>query len=359
MSARPVLLLAGGTGGHVFPALAVATVLASRSVPVHWLGGSAGIEARVAPAAGIPFTALPGRGIRGSGIAPMLLGPPRLAAAVVRAWALIRRLRPRAAIGFGGYASGAGGVAAWLAHCPLLVHEQNAVAGFTNRVLARLAERVLTGFPGTLGARGEFVGNPVREEFARVPAPAERYPGRQGALRLLVVGGSQGAQILNRVVPLALARCAQRFEVQHLAGASHLETTRAAYAGTGIEARVESFSTEMAGVCARADLVVARAGALTLAELAAVGVPAILVPFPSAVDDHQTVNARVFVAAGAARLLPQSGLTPESLATVLDELAGAGRPALQDMAERARSLAQPDAAIRIVQAVLDAAGEAA
>ncbi|HEX5314145.1 MAG TPA: glycosyltransferase, partial [Gammaproteobacteria bacterium] len=207
MSTRPILILAGGTGGHVIPALAVAEVFRRRSVPVHWLGGATGIEARMVSAAGIPFTALPGRGLRGTGLGRKLLGPPRLIGAVARAWRLIRRLRPRAALGFGGYASGAGGIAAWLARCPLVVHEQNAIAGYTNRALGRFAARLLTGFPDTRGLAGEFVGNPVRGELAGLAPPAERYGGRQGPLHLLVIGGSQGAQILNESVPAALARC--------------------------------------------------------------------------------------------------------------------------------------------------------
>lgn len=358
MSARPVLILAGGTGGHVFPALAVATVLGARAVPVHWLGGATGLEARVVPAAGIAFTALPGRGVRGAGLGRMVLGPPRLAAAVARAWRLIRRLQPRAALGFGGYASGAGGIAAWLAHCPLVVHEQNAVAGYTNRVLARFAARALTGFPGALGARGEFVGNPVREEFAHLAAPEDRYRGRSGPLRLLVIGGSQGAGVLNRTLPAALTHCRRDFDVHHLAGPAHVDATRAAYAALGRQARVEGFTTAMADACAWADLAVARAGALTLAELAAAGLPAVLVPFPAAVDDHQTRNAAMLVEAGAARLLPQSQLTPGTLSALLDELADAGRAELEAMAVRARRLARPHAALEVARAVL-AAGEAA
>jgi UDP-N-acetylglucosamine--N-acetylmuramyl-(pentapeptide) pyrophosphoryl-undecaprenol N-acetylglucosamine transferase len=359
MNARPVLVLAGGTGGHVFPALAVAEVLRARAVPVHWLGGENGIEKRTVPAAGIAFTALPGRGLRGTGIGRKLLGPPRLAAAVLRSWCLIRRLGPGAAVGFGGYASGAGGLAAWLARCPLVVHEQNAVAGYTNRALARLAARVLTGFPGTLGPRGEWVGNPVREEFTRVAPPAMRYRGRSGAVRVLVIGGSQGAQALNETLPFALARASAKFEIRHLCGPDHVAATRAAYDNAQVRATVEGFANDMAAACAWADLAITRAGALTLAELAAAGLPAVLVPFPAAVDDHQTANARSFVEIGAARLIAQSELTPESLASALDELAHAGRERLAAMGERARTLARPDAATRVAQAVLEAAGEAA
>lgn len=352
---RPVLILAGGTGGHVYPALAVAAVLGAQAQPVHWLGGARGIEARLAPAAGIPFTALPGRGLRGTGPGRKLLGPPRLALAVARAWRLIRRLRPRAALGFGGYASGAGGLAARLARCPLLIHEQNAIAGATNRFLSRFALRLLAGFPETFGARTELTGNPVREAFAAVPAPAERYRGRSGPLRLLVTGGSQGALALNEVLPAALARAKHEFEVRHIAGPKHVEATRAAYAEAGVAAEVIGYEEALWDRCAWADLALARAGALTLAEFAVAGLPAVLVPFPAAVDDHQTVNAQVFEAAGAARLLPQIELTPAALAAGLDALAVGGREGLLVMAESARRLAYQDAAERVARAVLEVA----
>lgn len=358
MNARPVLIFAGGTGGHVFPGLAVADALAERAVPVHWLGGH-GLESRLVPAAGIDFTALPGRGLRGTGLGRKLLGPPRLALAVASAWRLIRRLNPRAAIGFGGYASGAGGLAAVLARCPLLVHEQNAVAGVTNRVLARFAARVLTGLPGAFGGRAELTGNPVRASFRALAPPETRLRGRDGPLRLAVVGGSQGARVLNRTLPAALALCTHPFEVRHLCGAAHLDETAAAYRAHGVTASVQAFEQDMAALCAWADVAVARAGALTLAEFATAGLPALLVPFPWAVDDHQTANARVFLAAGAARLLPEKELAAPRLAAELDGLAAAGRGQLREMAARARRLARPDAAERVVRAVLEVAEGAA
>jgi len=358
MSGRPVLILAGGTGGHVFPALAVAEALAERAVPVHWLGG-AGLESRLVPAAGIPFTPLPGRGLRGSGLGRKLLGPPRLALAVLSAWRLVRRLKPRAAVGFGGYASGAGGIAAWLGSCPLVVHEQNAVAGYTNRVLARVAKRVLAGLPGAFGGRAELTGNPVREAFTQLAEPAQRFRGRRGPLRLAVIGGSQGSRALNETVPAALAASGHEFQVRHLCGPRHLEATRAAYERAGAHATIQAFEEDMAGLCAWADLAIARAGALTLAEFAAAGLAAILVPFPWAVDDHQTANARVLVAAGAASLLPHGELSPARLADELDQLAAGGRPRLREMAERARRLGRPDAAARVARAVLEVAEEAA
>lgn len=353
--ARPVLILAGGTGGHIFPGLAVAEELQTRAVPVHWLGGAYGLETTLVPSAGIDFTALPGRGIRGTGWRSKLLGPLRLVAAVYVALRLIRRLRPRTAIGFGGYASGAGGLAAWLARCPLLIHEQNAIPGTTNRVLARFAVQVLTGLPGAFGDGAVLTGNPVRRDFARLGPPAERLRGRQGPLRVLVVGGSQGAQVLNRVVPRALAGSAHRFEVRHLCGVSHVEATQAAYREAGVTADVRAFETDMASVCAWADLVVARAGALSLAEFAAAGLPAVLVPYPWAVDDHQTANARVFETAGAARVIAERDLDSPRLRAELDAIAEAGRGRLWSMAEYAYRLARPDAAVRVTRAVLEAA----
>lgn len=356
MSARPVLVLAGGTGGHVYPALAVCAVLQAKSVPVHWLGGTHGLETRVVPAAGIPFTALPGRGLRGTGLVRKLLGPPRLLLAVARAWRLIRHLRPCAALGFGGYASGAGGIAACLARCPLVVHEQNAVAGTTNKTLGRFAARKLAGFEGVFGADAEWVGNPVRREFIEMPPPVERYGEREGALRLLVFGGSQGAQVLNETLPSALARMEVRFDVRHLAGPAHVDATRQAYDEVGIAADIEAYSERVWEALAWADFAVTRAGALTIAELATIGLPAVLVPFPTAVDDHQYANARAFEQAGAGRVLRQSALSAEVLAETLAELSAAGRSGLLAMAERARTLAKPDAAERVARIVLATGG---
>ncbi len=352
---RPVLILAGGTGGHIFPGLAVAEELRRRSVSVHWLGGLQGLEKTLVPAAGIDFTALPGRGVRGSGWQRKLLGGPRLALAVYSALRLIRRLKPQAAIGFGGYASGAGGLAAWLARCPLLIHEQNAIPGTTNRVLARLAKRVLTGFPGAFEGRAQLTGNPVRRAFAELSPPAERLRGRQGPLRLLVIGGSQGAHILNETVPVALTTCGHVFEVHHLSGAAHVDATREAYTKAGIAVHVEAFGQDMASLCAWADFAVARAGALSLAEFAVAGLPSVLVPYPWAADDHQTANARVFETVGAAEVIVQSELTPGRLAHVLNELAQGGREKLLTMAGYAYRLARPDAAARVARAVLEVA----
>ncbi|NJD32028.1 MAG: undecaprenyldiphospho-muramoylpentapeptide beta-N-acetylglucosaminyltransferase [Gammaproteobacteria bacterium] len=360
---RVALVMAGGTGGHVFPALATARVLRSRGFDIVWLGTQRGIESRLVPAEGIPVEWLSVSGLRGKGILTLLAAPFRLAVALVQALRAVRRHRPAVVLGAGGFASGPGGVAAWLLRRPLVVHEQNAVAGLTNRVLARLADRVLEGFPGSFGAgvKAERVGNPVRPEIADVAPPERRYPGREGRARLLVFGGSQGAARLNAVVPAAIAElpAALRPDVLHQTGARGVEETTAAYRSRGIEADVRACIDDMAGAYGWADLAVCRSGALTVAELAAAGVPAVLVPFPAAVDDHQTRNARYVVGAGAAVLLPESGLTPLTLASKLRELLEAGRPRLMQMALAARATAITDADQRLADACVAAAGGAA
>ena len=359
---RVALVMAGGTGGHVFPALATARVLEQRGFRIVWLGTRRGIEARLVPAAGIPVEWLSVSGLRGKGLATLLVAPLRLAVALLQALRAVRRHRPSVVLGAGGFASGPGGVAAWLLRRPLVVHEQNAVAGLTNRLLARLADRVLEGFPGSFGRRlrAEHVGNPVRPEIAAVAPPERRYAGREGHARLLVFGGSQGAARLNAVVPAALAElpAALRPEVLHQTGQHGFEETVAAYRTRGIEADVRPFIDDMAGAYGWADLAVCRAGALTIAELAAAGVPAVLVPFPAAVDDHQTRNAEHVVRGGAAVLLPESQLTPVSLAAALRGLLEAGRPRLAGMAAAARGMAITDADQRLADACVAAAGGA-
>jgi UDP-N-acetylglucosamine--N-acetylmuramyl-(pentapeptide) pyrophosphoryl-undecaprenol N-acetylglucosamine transferase len=360
MSRGVALIMAGGTGGHVFPALATARVLKSRGYDIVWLGTRRGIEARLVPAEGIPVEWLSVSGLRGKGIATLLAAPFRLALALVQALRAVRRHRPSVVLGAGGFASGPGGVAAWLLRRPLVVHEQNAVAGLTNRLLARLAGRVLEGFPGSFGpgVRAVHVGNPVRPEIVAVAPPERRYAAREGRARLLVFGGSQGSARLNAVVPAALAElpAALRPEVLHQTGSHGFDETRAAYRSRGIEADVRPFIEDMAGAYGWADLAVCRSGALTVAELAAAGVGAVLVPFPAAVDDHQTRNAEFAVQAGAAVLLPESGLTPRTLAERLRELLVAGRPALERMARAARATSVPDADQRLADACVAAAG---
>ena len=354
MSGKVAMIMAGGTGGHVFPALATARVLRDRGFDIVWLGTRLGIEARLVPAQGIPVEWLSVSGLRGKGWLTLLAAPFRLALALTQAIRAVHKHGPHVVLGAGGFVSGPGGVAAWLLRRPLVVHEQNAVAGLTNRVLARLATRVLEGFPGSFGAsvKAERVGNPVRPEITAIAPPERRYAGREGRARLLVFGGSQGAQRLNAVVPAAIAELpvALRPEVLHQTGARGLDDTVNAYRSRGIDADVRPFIDDMAGAYGWADLAVCRSGALTIAELAAAGVPAILVPFPSAVDDHQTRNAEFVVEAGAAVLLPERTLTPNTLADTLRELFEAGRPRLVRMAQSARGTAITDADQRLADA---------
>lgn len=355
----PVLIMAGGTGGHVFPALALARLLRERSRRVIWLGTRAGLEARVVPAEGFPIEWLSVGGLRGKGALTLLAAPFRLVRALWQALGIVRRHRPGVVVGLGGFVTGPGGLAAWLCRRPLIIHEQNAIAGFTNRCLAPLAREVLTAFPSALaGRRVRMIGNPVRAEIATLPEPAVRFAGRSGPVRLLVVGGSLGARRLNESVPQALALLGRDpaaprfFEVRHQAGEKLIDMARSAYAAASVEGTVSPFIADMAEALGWADLVVCRAGALTVAELAAAGVGAVLVPYPHAVDDHQTHNARYLVDAGAARLIGDAALTPERLAATLTELCADGRAGLQRIAEAARRAAMPDAAQQLLEACL-------
>ncbi|MGH8121524.1 MAG: undecaprenyldiphospho-muramoylpentapeptide beta-N-acetylglucosaminyltransferase [Rudaea sp.] len=353
---QPVLIMAGGTGGHIFPGLAVADELRRRGVPVVWLGSRGRLEAELVPQAGIALEMLEIQGVRGKGWLKLLRMPLDVARAVYAARRLLARLAPRSALSMGGYAAGPGGVAAWLRGVPLLVHEQNSIPGVTNRILSIFAKKRLCGFSNAL-KRSEWTGNPVRGEIAALAPPAQRFAARGVApVRLLVLGGSQGAQALNGRVPAALALLpsSQRPEVRHQCGAKFAEAARAAYATTAVTASVESFIDDMAAAYAWADLVLCRAGALTLAELAAAGAGALLVPFPFAVDDHQTHNAQSAVAAGAAVLLPEAQASAERLAALLGELLG-DRARLLRMAQAARALAKPDAVARIADACIEVA----
>ncbi|HET8818524.1 MAG TPA: undecaprenyldiphospho-muramoylpentapeptide beta-N-acetylglucosaminyltransferase [Xanthomonadaceae bacterium] len=351
----PIMILAGGTGGHIFPGLAVAAALHARGVPVTWLGADGQMETRLVPQHGIALDTIPVRGLRGKGIATLAAAPLRVARAVGAAWSVLRARRPRAVLSFGGYAAGPGGFAAWLRGTPLIVHEQNRAPGFTNRVLAQLARRVLTGFPQTFARREEHVGNPVRTDIAAVASPEQRLPRHDGRLRLLVLGGSQGARALNQAVPRALAAMDDvPVEVRHQCGATLVDEATDAYAQAGVRASIEPFIADMAEAYAWADLVVCRAGALTLAEICAVGVGSVLVPFPAAVDDHQTRNAEYLVEHGAARLLPQGDGLDTRLAAVLAPLAR-DRAQRMAMALAARAIATPDAADRVAQVVMQEA----
>lgn len=362
MAGRPVMIMAGGTGGHVFPALAVAKVLRARGVPVVWLGSAGGMEARLVPAQGFELEAVDIKGLRGKGLWSWLAAPLRLLAAVDQARAIVRRVRPGVALGAGGFASGPGGLAARLARIPLLVHEQNAVAGLTNRCLARFATQVFEAFPHSFGSgvRATCIGNPVRADIAALAPPEQRFAAHQGRIRLLVLGGSQGAQRLNLLLPQALARIApeRRPLVRHQAGERGLAATREAYAAASVEAEVSAFIEDMAKAYEWPDLAVCRAGALTIAELQAAGLAAVLVPFPAAVDDHQTRNAEVMVRLGAARLVQERDLTPEALGRLIEELAG-DRARLLDMARAARAAAITDAAERLADFCIAAGAPAA
>lgn len=357
MSAGRVTVMAGGTGGHVFPALATAQELARRGWEVSWLGVPDSFESRLVPAYGFPLDLVPVRKIRGQGLRAWLLAPLHLGTALVHAARALRRRRPGVVLGMGGFVSGPGGLVSRLLGYPLVIHEQNAIPGLTNRALARIATRVLEAFPGSFGAtrRAVAVGNPVRAEIVALAPPASRLAARPGPARLLVIGGSLGAQALNETLPPALAGlpAPTRPQVRHQAGRGKAEATEAAYRAAGVAAQVTEFVDDMAQAYAWADLVVCRAGALTVSELAAAGVAAILVPYPHAVDDHQTRNAAFLADAGAGILLPQTALTAGRLAEVLAGVVG-DRPRLLAMAEAARRLARPDAAQRVADACEEA-----
>lgn len=387
-----VMIMAGGTGGHVFPALAVAAELRARGAEVFWLGTRRGLEAQLVPAAGITMEWVSVAGLRGKGIASLLLAPFQLLRAALQVIAVILRQRPTVILGMGGFVTGPGGAVTWFLRKPLVIHEQNSIAGMTNRLLAPLATRVCVAFPNTFestsffrlrgirkqqqdggapdrGRRREHegpttaptgkilhTGNPVRREIAALPAPAQRLAGRSGPVNLLVLGGSLGARALNETVPAAVAQMQARPAIWHQTGARNLDEARAAYAAAGVDARIAPFIDDMAAAYAWADLVLCRAGALTVAELAAAGVGAVLVPYPHAVDDHQTHNAQYLVDAGAALVVQQRELSPARLAELLAPLcADAARPRLLAMAEAARRLAQTGAAALVAEQCLEVA----
>ncbi|HEY6720642.1 MAG TPA: undecaprenyldiphospho-muramoylpentapeptide beta-N-acetylglucosaminyltransferase [Burkholderiales bacterium] len=347
------MIMAGGTGGHVFPGLAVAHYLREAGWRVVWLGARTGMEATLVPKHGYEMAWVSFSGLRGKGPATLFLLPTKLLLAFWQSARAILAARPDVVLGMGGYMSFPGGMMAALLGKPLVVHEQNSVPGLANRVLASVADRVLCAFPGAL-KRGTVTGNPVRPEIAAIAAPESRYVERSGPLRVLVVGGSLGAKALNDVVPRAIALIpdAQRPLVTHQSGVQHVESLRQAYSAADVSAKVPAFIEDMAAAYAEADLVVCRAGATTVAEIAAVGVASILVPYPHAVDDHQTANARLLTDAGAAVLLPQSELSAERLAGLL---AGFDRVRLTDMARRARSFARPDATSAVAMACAELA----
>jgi UDP-N-acetylglucosamine--N-acetylmuramyl-(pentapeptide) pyrophosphoryl-undecaprenol N-acetylglucosamine transferase len=348
------MIMAGGTGGHVFPALAVADYLRDRGWRVVWLGARTGMEATLVPKHGYEMAWVRFAGLRGKGLAAKLLLPLNLLIAFWQSLRALRARRPDVVLGMGGYIAFPGGMMAALLGRPLAIHEQNSVAGLANRVLAGVADRVLVAFPGTL-PKSVCVGNPVRAAIAQIAPPEARFAGRSGPLRLLVVGGSLGAAALNDIVPRALAHlpAGARPIVTHQAGARHLDALRSNYAAAGVEAAAVAFLDDMARAYAESDVVICRAGATTVAELAAAGVASILVPFPFAVDDHQRSNARYLADAGAGVLVEQRDLTPETLAATLR---GLSRERLLDMAARARALGKADATRAVAEACMELAG---
>jgi UDP-N-acetylglucosamine--N-acetylmuramyl-(pentapeptide) pyrophosphoryl-undecaprenol N-acetylglucosamine transferase len=344
---KRVLIMAGGTGGHVFPGLALATFLRAQGVEVHWLGTSLGLEARLVPEANLPLHTISITGLRGKNLKTLLSAPFRIIYAIHQAIKVLRQVQPDLVIGMGGFVSGPGGLASWLTNCPLIIHEQNAIAGFTNKQLARFAKRVLEGFPQAFKpqAKVQVVGNPVRQELESVAPPEKRFLSPRKPFRLLVIGGSLGAQALNDILPRALATLPKdlRPEVWHQTGEKHFAATKNAYETMQIQANLVPFVKDMAQAYAWADIIVCRAGALTIAELCAVGLGAILVPFPHAVDDHQTANASFLVTHGAALCIQQAELTDLRLAAIVQDFAA--KP------ERCLTMAQAAYALRNTQVV--------
>ena len=318
MTEKVALVMAGGTGGHIFPGLAVAQALRERGWRVHWLGAPGSMESRLVPPQGFALETIEFGGVRGKGFKALALLPFRLLKAFWQAWRVVRRVQPDVLVGFGGYITFPGGMMGKLAGKKLVLHEQNSVAGSANKVLAGVADRVFTAFPHAL-AKGQWVGNPLRAPFLQQPAPEARFAGRTGPLKLLVVGGSLGAKALNDIVPqaLALIPASQRPSVLHQSGAKQIDELRANYAAAGVQAELTPFIDDTAQAFADADVIVCRAGASTVTEIAAVGAAAVFVPFPHAVDDHQTANARFLVEQGGGWLIPQKDLTAEKLAEML------------------------------------------
>lgn len=345
-----VMITTGGTGGHIFPGIAVAAELTRRGWHVFWLGTRDGMEASLVPRHGVDFEPIAFGSVRGKGLQRLLLGPFAILSACLQAWRVLARRRPSVVLGFGGFASFPGGLMAVARNTPLVIHNLDAKPGLANRVLRHGADRVLTGFPGVLGEgrdrRVEWVGNPLRADIVAVAPPEERFAGRSGPLSLLVVGGSLGAVALNECVPRALALLppAQRPHVVHQAGEKHIDALRAEYARAGVQAQCVPFIDAMGAAYAQADLVIARSGATTVAELSAVGIGSVLVPYPHAADDHQVDNARQLASRDAAVLILQRDLSPQGLA---EWLASVDRDKLLAMARAARALRKADAVARV------------
>ncbi|KGQ44644.1 undecaprenyldiphospho-muramoylpentapeptide beta-N-acetylglucosaminyltransferase [Gallibacterium anatis] len=343
---RKLLVMAGGTGGHVFPAIAVANVLQQQGWQVEWLGTKDRMEAQLVPKHGIAIHFIEISGLRGKGIKALLAAPFKILRAILQARKIIKTYQPDAVLGMGGYVSGPGGVAAKLAGVPIILHEQNAVAGLTNKWLAKIATRVLQAFP-TAFADAEVVGNPVRADLFALPTPQQRFSQREGALRILVVGGSQGARVLNLLMPKVAAQLTKDVVIRHQAGKGNSEAIKALYP-QNINVNVSDFIDDMAAAYAWADVVICRSGALTVCEIAAAGVPAIFVPFQHK-DQQQYLNARYLADAGAAEIIQQAELTPERVVELLQKW---DRPTLLAMAEKAQSKAAPTAAQRVAETII-------
>lgn len=353
---KHVMMMAAGTGGHVFPALAVAKELQQQGIEVSWLATPTGMENRLLKNHNIPIYQIDIQGVRGNGAVRKLLAPFKILKATLSAMRYMKQLKVDAVAGFGGYVAGPGGLAARALGIPVIIHEQNAIAGFTNTQLSRIAKKVCQAFPGTFAESAKIVttGNPVRKEITEILSPSWRYQEREKAglpLRVLIVGGSLGAQALNERVPEALKQLNVLLNVYHQCGQNHAETTRARYADkpASLQVEVQPFIEDMAKAYADADLIICRAGALTVTEIATAGVAAVFVPLPSAVDDHQTANAKFLAKTGAAKICPQATLTPDSLKELLVPLMN--RQLLSEMAVKARQQAQPDATQHVVRLI--------
>jgi len=352
---RPsILIMAGGTGGHIFPGLAVAEYLRICGWNVSWLGNQSGMEYRLVQSCDFPFEAVEFGGLRGKGLKAKLMLPINLMRACFQSWKIMRRIKPSVVLGMGGYITFPGGLMTKLLKRPLVLHESNSVAGSANRALAKIAMRALTGFPNTMD-HAEWVGNPIREEFEHVSPTTVRYDQRKGPLSILVVGGSLGAAALNENIPAALALIPKdsRPAVIHQAGDKHLEDLQKRYANLGVAADIRPFIEDMPSAYAQADLVICRAGAMTVSEVAACGVASCLIPFPFAIDDHQTANAKFLADQDAAILLPQKNLNPQDLALMIQNF---NRADLKEIALRAHALAKPHATQRVAEVCADCAG---
>ena len=362
---RPILVTAGGTGGHVYPGLAVARALIKQDIPVVWMGTHKGLEARVIPAAGIEMAWLDVNGLRGKGLITLLAAPVKLVRALFQSVSIMRKYRPVAVLGMGGFVAGPGGLVASLMGIPVVIHEQNAVAGLTNKLLSRFSKKILEGFPQTFAKSATSakqdkiiaVGNPVRKEISKIAAPTKRLAGRKGVTRLLIIGGSLGAQALNEIVPQALAELDEniRPEVRHQAGKGKDETTQADYKAVGVDALVTPFIEDMDEAYEWADLIICRAGALTIAEVAAAGLASVLVPYPYAVDDHQTANGAYLADSGAAILIQQTEFNKDSASKVLQSLL-TDREKILSMSIKARKLAKPTATDEVAAICAQLAG---